>query len=282
MLVRLMTLIAAFLAAHPAQAETAQAGRSPHVKAQMAAETLAFAPGKRTFIAFRFDIAEKWHMYWRGQNDSGMPPQIDLTLPDGFKASPAQWPAPKRHTLPGGLLDYVYYTSLTVLVPIDVAMSVKAGGEATISARVEWMVCDEVCVLEEAEFRLTLPVRDASPSVEINPANAKIFAEARAKLPRPLPRDNPPVKIEWSGADVAIEARGAAMLTFYPDEDGVEVLSALTAATAKAPRLAFKVKPGAEKRLTGIIEVQREGVSSAETYVVDLAPKAGAKDRIDP
>lgn len=282
MLVRLMALIAACLAAQPANTETVRADRSTHVKAQMLAETLAFAPGKRTFIAFRFEIPEKWHMYWRGQNDSGMPPQIDLTLPEGFKASAAQWPAPKRHTLPGGLLDYVYYNSLTVLVPVDVAMSVMAGGEATISARVEWMVCDEVCVLEDAEFSLTLPIRDAAPSVEINPANAKVFADARAKLPRPLPKDNPHLKVAWSGADVVIEARGAAMLTFYPDEDGVEVLSALTAATARAPRLAFKVKPAGQKRLTGILEAHFDGESSAQTYIVDISPKAGGKEGTDP
>lgn len=277
-----LALLAACLAAKPAQADPAHAGASPNVKARMLAETLAFAPGKRTHLAFHFDIAENWHMYWRGQNDSGMPPQIDLTLPDGFKAASAQWPAPRRHTLPGGLLDHVYYTTLTVIVPIDVAMSVRAGGEATVSARVEWMVCDDVCVLEDAEFSLTLPVRDAAPSVEIDPANAKVFAEARARLPKPLPKDDPPVKIDWTASDVVIDARGATQVTFYPDEDGVEVQSPITSATAKAARLAFKVRPAPGKRLLGIVELHREGAARPETYTVDVAPRVGAERSNEP
>lgn len=247
-----------------------------HVKARMVSETLSFAPGKRTWLAFHFEIEKDWHMYWRGQNDSGMPPQIDLKLPEGYKTDTAQWPAPKRHTLPGDLLDYVYYDTLTVLVPIDVPESARGGTEATITARVEWMVCQEVCVLEESEFTLTLPVRNASPSVEIDPAQSNLFADSRARMPRPLPTDKSVVKIEWSETTVTIDVPGATQLTFFPDEDGVEVESALTKATAKQARLAFRVresgggeggKPG--RKLLGILQVHR-GTEKPVSYTVSI------------
>lgn len=271
----LAVLVAGLGGAHAVAAAPSDAPRvaaaASHVKARMVSETLSLAPGKRTWLAFHFEIEKDWHMYWRGQNDSGMPPQIDLKLPEGYKTDVAQWPAPKRHTLPGDLLDYVYYDTLTVLVPVDVPESARGGTDATITARVEWMVCQDVCVLEESEFRLTLPVRNASPSVEIDPAQSKLFADARALVPRPLPTDKSIVKVEWSETTVTIDVPGATQLTFFPDEDGVEVESALTKATAKQPRLAFRVREGSTpgRKLLGILQVHR-GTEKPVSYAVSI------------
>src|SRR4029077_14858308 len=50
---------------------------------------------------------------------------------------------------------------------------------ATIKAAVNWLVCEQICVPEEASLTLTVPV--GKP--EADPAVVKDFAAARALLP---------------------------------------------------------------------------------------------------
>jgi len=49
----------------------------------------------------------------------------------------------------------------------------------TIKAAVNWLVCEQICVPEDATLTLTLPVGKQ----EADPAMAKDFAVARALLP---------------------------------------------------------------------------------------------------
>ena len=60
--------------------------KPPKVNLKVMVDTTAIAPGQPFTVAFRFDIAEEWHIYWRNSGDSGMPPSVRWQLPEGFVA----------------------------------------------------------------------------------------------------------------------------------------------------------------------------------------------------
>jgi thiol:disulfide interchange protein len=169
---RILFLLALLLAATPAAAQNPQ----PKVHARLVAEDKAVAPGGTITVALEEKIAPGWHTYWKNPGDAGAPTDIQWTLPPGWKAGAIQWPRPKRLPV-GPLMDYGYegtpWLLTTLTAPAD------ATGPVTIKAAVSWLVCQQICIPEDAVLTLTLPVGKGEP----DPAVAKDFAEARALLP---------------------------------------------------------------------------------------------------
>ena len=52
----------------------------------------------------------------------------------------------------------------------------------TVKAHANWLVCNDICVPEEGDFRLDLPAGAAAPS-----AQAPLFAAFDRQVPRPSP-----------------------------------------------------------------------------------------------
>jgi thiol:disulfide interchange protein DsbD len=89
-----------------------------------------------------------------------------LDLPHGATAGPIAWPVPRR-VAEGPLMTYAYTGD--VLLPVTVTTPPEGG--ASIRAHANWLVCSEICVPEEGDFQLDLPVGAATPS-----AQAPLFA----------------------------------------------------------------------------------------------------------
>ncbi|HEX4177438.1 MAG TPA: protein-disulfide reductase DsbD domain-containing protein, partial [Rhizomicrobium sp.] len=140
------------------------------------AEDKAVAPGGTVTVALEEKIAPGWHTYWKNPGDAGAPTDIQWTLPPGWKAGAIQWPRPKRLPV-GPLMDYGYEGTPWLLTTLTAPADAK--GPVTLSAHVSWLVCQQICVPEDAALTLTLPVGPQSP----DPAVTKDFAAARALLP---------------------------------------------------------------------------------------------------
>ena len=214
-------LFAALLVAASAAAPaSAQLDRAPKVQPRFVAEQSEIAPGKTIAVALVENIRDGWHTYWVNPGEAGQPTEIQWTLPLGWKAGPIHWPYPKR--IPTGpLMDYGYEGKLWLLVDITAPANVALDQMATLKADVNWLVCKEVCIPEQATLTLPLSV-SASPS----PPYATIaeqFAAARAKLPTPSPW---PIVFHAGGPldlFIASPQLGAAQLhdaSFFPLEQG--------------------------------------------------------------
>ena len=73
-----------------------------------------------------FKLEPGWHIYWKNAGDSGEPPHIKWTLPEGISASALQFPPPKRLPL-GPLMDFGYENEVVFPFSIQVAKTAKAG-----------------------------------------------------------------------------------------------------------------------------------------------------------
>ena len=128
------------------------------------------APGKTVTIGLRQTIAPGWHTYWRNPGDAGEATQIDWTLPKSWTAGPILWPTPSR-ALTGPLMNYVYSDTVVLPSQLRVADDAKPGARVTVKAHASLLVCKDVCVPEDANLSLDLPVT-ASPTTDAGAAAA--------------------------------------------------------------------------------------------------------------
>jgi thiol:disulfide interchange protein DsbD len=168
-----------FLAGASAHAAPVQA---KHLTLDLVARDSALVPGKTSLVGLAFQLEPGWHVYWSNAGDSGEPPDVKWTLPEGVTAGAIEFPAPKRLPL-GPLMDFGYENAVLFPVPLQVASSVATGKPATISGDVRWLVCREVCIPGKATLTLDLPIATTAAP---NPATAEAFQRALDTLPKPL------------------------------------------------------------------------------------------------
>jgi DsbC/DsbD-like thiol-disulfide interchange protein/cytochrome c biogenesis protein CcdA len=165
-------LLLLFLALLVAPAAAGARGIEPELVAEGPAP-----PGGEVELAIRMHTAPGWHGYWLNPGDAGLPMDVKWQLPPGFSAGPLRYPVPTRLTV-AGLMNYVYENDYSVLVRLKVPKS--ASGTIPIRAAARWLACtDKVCVPEQGEFALDLPVGTGTPQ-------RPRFDEWRRALPRPL------------------------------------------------------------------------------------------------
>jgi thiol:disulfide interchange protein len=171
------------------------------VTASLVADATAVVSGKPFQMGVLLEMAPGWHTYWEYAGDAGLPTSITWTLPQGFVAGPIQWPLPHRVIEPGDIEVYAYKDKvlllITIVPPADVAEKT-----AILAAKVDWLVCEEICIPGSANLELSLPV--ASQAM---PANEELFTGFRALLPS---AEAPPYQLTWTlnGDSLVLTVRG--------------------------------------------------------------------------
>ena len=168
MLRRLLILVVLLLTPALAPAR----GIEPELVAEGAAP-----PGGEVELAIRMHTRPGWHGYWLNPGDAGLPMDVQWQLPPGFSVGPLRYPVPSRLEV-AGLMNYVYERDYAVLVRLKVPG--QAHGTVPIRAAAHWLACtDKICVPEEGEFSLDLPVGSGTP-------RRALFDQWRRELPQPL------------------------------------------------------------------------------------------------
>ena len=188
MIARLLTILLLLLsvAAPDAHALESAVASSPRAAASLISETDSYTPGlvqggQSLRVALRLRMAKGWYTYWRNPGYAGAPAELEFTLPDGIKPGPIVWPTPSRHVT-GPVMTYGYDGEVVLPVTLTVPPTFAAD-PLIIRVHATWLVCEQICVPEEADFTLTLP-----SSVTARPAaEAPLFAAADAATPRPAP-----------------------------------------------------------------------------------------------
>lgn len=133
--------------------------------------------------------------YWREPGDAGVPPVFDWSGSQGLRDVTVLWPAPSRFFDPSGHSNG-YLTA--PLFPLRIATD--GGAPVRLALKLDYAVCEKLCIPAQAELALDWPPGDAGPS----PHAARI-REAMARVPRMLAPDAPgPLSI--AGAVLRMEA----------------------------------------------------------------------------
>jgi thiol:disulfide interchange protein len=158
-----------------------------HAQVELLSSVTAVRPGETTTVGLSIKHAPHWHTYWVNPGDAGYATTLNWSLPDGYVAAPIQWPAPER--IPFGPMVSFGYSGETLLpLTLTVPASAVVGKPVTLRAKASWLACNDVCIPEEGEIAVTLPVVAVAAPVAAAPAALAVrFASAMNAVPKAVP-----------------------------------------------------------------------------------------------
>jgi thiol:disulfide interchange protein DsbD len=247
---RLIALLLLLLGTAPAAAQGVV--KTENVRAELLSENATVKAGEPFWVALRETIRPHWHTYWKNPGDAGQPTEIQWTLPQGVTAGPIVWPAPTLYDL-SGVINYGYQDDVLLLVQITPPAG-YTGGSLKIAANANWLVCDDVCIPEEASLSIELPVTAAAQPAA--PDVRKLFDSARSRVPMESPwparfgvdkAGNPTLDIEAKG----LKADAIRDIYFFPAEWGPVAHMPRQAASVTANGIRIPLKKG-DPKLTAL------------------------------
>ena len=248
-------LLALLLAGPSAFALSSSTAASDNVKARLVSEVNSIGPSQVFWVALVLDIRDGWHTYWRNPGDSGEPTKLSWQLPPGYSAGDIVWSTPHRFDVPP-LVNYGYAKHAVYLVPITAPQDAKPG-TVTLAAKASWLVCSDVCIPEDADFQLNIPV--GAQAGGLDPAATALFADARSELPSPQPAQTS-ARIEGGQLIITLgKAWGPALsqiqsLAFFPYSEGSIDYGAPQTLTRSTDSIELSMKVGYQPPKPGAID----------------------------
>ncbi len=181
----------------------AQDDTSPYSDAWLVPEVTSIRPGTPFTVAIRFEMDPGWHNYWENAGDSGLPTTIEWDLPEGFRAGEIQWPYPEK-IVAYPLVDYGYSDEVALLVEVTPPAVLHPGSSVTLDARVNWLICKEICLPAFTYVASDIPVTDAAPAPD--PQWTSLFAETRDRLPKTVASWELSAEVTEGGYQLEVQA----------------------------------------------------------------------------
>ena len=199
----------------------AQAQKSVVTTDRVRAELMAYAPdgvapGQLVWVGLQLKHQPQWHTYWKNSGDSGLPTQLQWTLPAGVTAGDIAWPVPKKIRV-GNLANYGYEDTVLLPVPLTIAPDFKAsllGRNLEVKLHASWLVCKKECIPEEGDFTLDVP---AGSSTALNAPQFQAAFKAQPKRLDSAGRveiDGDAIKVTVEGLPAAAQGKA---LGFFPE-----------------------------------------------------------------
>ena len=184
------------------------------------------------WVGLQITHAPEWHTYWKNAGDSGMPTELQWTLPPGVMAGDIAWPLPKKIPI-GHLANYGYEGTVLLPVPLIITPEYKPGVLADaldVKLKATWLVCRKECIPQDGEFALKIPLRSSTA------LNGAAFDAALKSQPADVAGAHQ-VALKDDGKRLAVRVAGLPAdvrgqpLELFPESPGVVV----TAATPAKP-----------------------------------------------
>ncbi|MEM7654344.1 MAG: protein-disulfide reductase DsbD domain-containing protein, partial [Pseudomonadota bacterium] len=234
------------------------------VSASLFTTDVGVQPGTPTTIGLELEMDEGWHVYWRNPGDSGAPPTIQWTVPEGVEVGNIAWPLPER--LPyGPLVNFGYEGTIVLTMPFTVPETAAAQQTIPVVADVTWLVCEEICIPEDAQFAFDVTVSLSGP-VE-DPIWSDVARTAAQSLPSTSPW-NARFSANDNGFTLGISAPELSngritAAEFFPNDDGVIENAAPQLFGVGETGLAVRTNNGVDARtldgpIAGLLVIEEE------------------------
>ncbi len=127
-------------------------GAPNYSRIELLSGVTALGDGGPILLGIRIEPRPGWKTYWRAPGESGLPPVFTFRAHDNMDAPQIKWPAPKRLILQG-LESYGY--DGPVIFPFYVQPH-NIAAPARLEVQIDYAVCMDICVPEQAALRLVL------------------------------------------------------------------------------------------------------------------------------
>ena len=160
-----LILLSAAVAGLAGTGDGAQAAASPWVEheqtqVRLLAGSDAVGGAETVRLGLQFRLQPGWKVYWRSPGEAGYPPSVDWAGSDNLANADMRWPVPHRFSL-FGLETFGYADE--VVFPID-ARPARSGEAMAVRATVDYLICEEICIPQQAVLSLDLPPGSGAPS----------------------------------------------------------------------------------------------------------------------
>jgi DsbC/DsbD-like thiol-disulfide interchange protein len=170
-------LLAATLTTHAVAADASAWAQDQHSAVRLIASSGRSGAGRlRAGVEIR--MKPGWKTYWRYPGDSGVPPRFDFSGSTNLASAIVLWPAP--HVFKDEAGQSIGYKD-TAIFPVAVTPRTK-GEPVTLNVKVDYAICEKLCVPAEGKAVLTLDGNSGSQSG----SNDAMLAAAEAQVPRPV------------------------------------------------------------------------------------------------
>lgn len=227
-------------------------------------------PARTVEVALEVRMRRGWHIYWKNPGASGMPPELTVKVPTGFRVGTVRWPRPRAFGS-GGSAAYGYEERAVLFVPVTAPEPLPAQRPLEFEAELVLMVCREVCLLGTFRARADLG----------EPATPERFTADRAALPRPL-ADLPGARAVLSAGILEVTGPAGAFesVQFFP-EDGPGVSFGTPSAEVRDGRFRLRVpvklRPeeagGRTLRVAGLAALGKETRDPSYEVLVEVSGK---------
>ena len=191
----------------------------PHVRAKIIAENTSLTPQAENRLAVVLEHAEGWHTYWRMPGDAGLVTEFTFTKPSNIKVTPPRFPLPERIRT-GELIGFGYEGTTRFPFTVEVPRQVRFGDRVTISVKVDYLACADVCVPGTANASIRLPLAVVGkPS-----GDEAAIKEAESLIPETIATDAVRAVIDENRIRIEVAPSAGIVehtLDFFPLEDDV-------------------------------------------------------------
>ena len=135
-----------------------------------------------------------WKTYWRYPGDSGMPPHFDFSDSENVKTVKVLYPTP--HLFSDETGQSLGYKD-RVIFPLEISPQ-QPGKPVRLRLKIEYAVCEKLCVPAEGSAELMLAPGDATQDSELKAAEArvpKLTTATQMKLTARRVRNGPKVLV---------------------------------------------------------------------------------------
>ena len=256
----------------PAAFAASSSADAAHLHVQLIVPAAQLNRGASSNAGLYFKLEPGWHVYWQNAGDSGEPPHIQWTLPTGITAGAIQFPAPKRLPL-GPLMDFGYENEVLFPFSLDVASSAKPG-KVALDAKVNWLVCREVCIPGKAELEADRVIPDTPVQAAEVSQDKEIYDRLVGQLPESLPStDSAVFQPTPTGFRLAVTTgQRETQAEFFPEDQNIVDNPSPQTVTPTATGLIVDLKKDASltanpAKLNGVIEL-----SGGRNYEITALP----------
>ena len=129
--------------------------QTAYTKAKLSLDHRRIRPNQVLWAELELTHKQGWHSYWKNPGDSGLETTLVWTSSHQFDFEPIVWQSPEIFYL-DDLVNYGYKEKVKLLMPLKVASFQHDKNTSSeyvkLSALAEWLVCEDVCIPEQARF----------------------------------------------------------------------------------------------------------------------------------
>ncbi len=174
----IVLLCAQSLHAQSTQTSDPAFATGPHIEVGLVSEFKQLSIGEN-WLGVLLKPDPEWHTYWRNPGDSGEPPVVNWTLPEGVNAGKIEWPLPEAIRV-AHLVNYGYNGDVLLMVPINIESAFFANNKSLeIQVDLSWLVCKEDCIPGWATLKKQIALGESPEKSEYH----SLFEKTRERLP---------------------------------------------------------------------------------------------------